>query len=581
MPKDDFYKDEPINRKQAVNDLLKKVPGVRRATDTLWDDYAPMEGCEPEQLQLFSLGDEATHSVQRKAFGITPKDKLTPAQREALRVDDSSLEELKGLRRQWKELHGKAKEEAFYKQAKLAERFEPEGLPAEPFEHYYPCYDDMTLAQLYSYFAFRAAFRRGERANVSTSYVFLLIYELLMLVGTDDAEEGWRLLCRAKDYYGDEMRAVRRYMEQWMKDFVVVNGLSEHIPEAFGKQLNEDRLVQQLMTIGKGTDEEMWQVFPLASSFNIHKSAFSKQHPDMAMHVAGKVMRALERKCMKMANVGYAELHLALRRDEYRYMYANAVAWKPPQREDRVFEVDSVRRYVLHRGTWKLEYFSPNTRRSRYETSLADILRDTDSHLRRATGFKPGTATRIEDPDFEQTVRGCIEEYVAEETARRKKEARDKVKIDFGKLGDIRNDAEAVKNALTVEDETTAGTSPLPCSHAESPTGPADIAPAPNTQAEPLAETPAQAAPHPQGVPADELPLAGDERLFLSLLLSHGDWKAFAKERRLMPSLLEESINNALFDRFADNVLEEGEEGLQVVEDYVDELNSMFFAANN
>ncbi|MDY5969635.1 MAG: TerB N-terminal domain-containing protein [Bacteroidales bacterium] len=565
MAKDDVYKDEPIDRKQAVEELLKRVSGVKRAADALWDDITPVEGIKPLQQSLFSLEEDSFFSTPWKS----PLGKISPAQAQALQVDDDALRELKELRQQWKSLRGQSKEETFYLQAKLAERFEPPGLPAEPFECYYPCYNDMSLAQLYSYFTFRAAFRRGERANVSTSLVFVLIYELLMLVGTCDAEESWRMLCRVKDYYSAERRAVRNYLSQWMKDFVVVNNLSEHIPEAFGEQLKEDEWVQNLLLIGKGTDEEMWRAFPLASSFNIYNTAFSKKHPDIAMRVAGKVMRALERQSMEETKVGFAERHLVLRRNECRYMYANAVAWKPPQKGERIFEVDSVRRYVLRRGTWMLEYYIPLVRKHSYKTSLADILHDTDCLLRRAMRFKPYTATRISEPEFETLVVKCIAEYAEEVKARRKKEALDKVKIDFSKLGCIRNDADVVRNALTVEGGTEDATAPWHANDEIKEDGAADPHTHHSPQA-PLADT-----------PLEDVQLTDDERQFLSLLLSHGNWKTLAKERRLMPSLLEENINNALYDRFGDNVLEEGDNGPQVVEDYAEALRALFFATNN
>ena len=62
-----------------------------------------------------------------------------------------------------------------------------------------------------------------------------------------------------------------------------------------------------------------------------------------------------------------------------------------------------------------------------------------------------------------------------------------------------------------------------------------------------------------------------NEQRYLTCLLT-GESTAWVKATGLMPSVLNDSINEKLFDEFADNVLEDGE----VVEDYREDLLSLF-----
>ena len=85
-------------------------------------------------------------------------------------------------------------------------------------------------------------------------------------------------------------------------------------------------------------------------------------------------------------------------------------------------------------------------------------------------------------------------------------------------------------------------------------------------------------APPPETGPAaaDEAALLPDaEYGFLGCLLDGGDWGTFARERSLLPSVLVDSINEKLFDRFGDTVIGYDAERPEVIEDYREELRGM------
>ena len=62
----------------------------------------------------------------------------------------------------------------------------------------------------------------------------------------------------------------------------------------------------------------------------------------------------------------------------------------------------------------------------------------------------------------------------------------------------------------------------------------------------------------------------------LLALLEGKPVEAELKENHLMPSIVADTINGALFDEIGDNVLEEDGDTLAVVEDYREEILQLF-----
>ena len=113
-----------------------------------------------------------------------------------------------------------------------------------------------------------------------------------------------------------------------------------------------------------------------------------------------------------------------------------------------------------------------------------------------------------------------------------------RIDIDLSKLAGIRAAADVTRDKLIVDEEP-------------------DI-PAPE--------------PVPEPETAADSPLTDSERSFLRALIEGGDWSAAAREAGSMPSLLADSINDKLFDSFADTVIDCSADVPEVIEDYADEL---------
>ena len=72
-------------------------------------------------------------------------------------------------------------------------------------------------------------------------------------------------------------------------------------------------------------------------------------------------------------------------------------------------------------------------------------------------------------------------------------------------------------------------------------------------------------------VPLDEV-----QTTVLQLLLEGKNTKELLKAHHLMPSIVTDAINEALFDEIGDNVLECEDDTISIIEDYREDITNLF-----
>ena len=204
------------------------------------------------------------------------------------------------------------------------------------------------------------------------------------------------------------------------------------------------------------------------------------------------------------------------------------------RREARIeYEVDPLCRYVCVNGRWSVCRVNRVEGRSK---KLGDVLRTLDSMLREALDYKspvqPGVSTKW-------ILKLISEEIAAWQQEKRAAEKRS-ITIDFSRLSAIRYDAGVTRDKLIVDEERDEEPEPRP---------------EPKAQAE------------------EDDGLNENERRFLRDLLT-GDSLSWLREKGLLCEVLSDSINEKLYDRFGDTVLESGDPPA-IVDDYRDELKEM------
>ena len=80
------------------------------------------------------------------------------------------------------------------------------------------------------------------------------------------------------------------------------------------------------------------------------------------------------------------------------------------------------------------------------------------------------------------------------------------------------------------------------------------------------------ATPTPPPAPSEPMRMPPTARKFLALVLSGADWRGYLRATHTPLGVMVEAVNTALYPVFQDTVLEEGEAGVKVVEDYREEL---------
>ena len=159
--------------------------------------------------------------------------------------------------------------------------------------------------------------------------------------------------------------------------------------------------------------------------------------------------------------------------------------------------------------------------------------------MRQKYGYKhllaPGETPKIILSIIEKEIDAYLDE--------KKQRAKPRIELDFSKLSGIRQAAAVTRDRLMTDSERE----------------PAEEAcPGPTVQ-----------EPSDHGTLLD-----GTERAFLTCLLQGGDWRKAAGN--VMPSLLADAINEKLFDRFGDTIIEFDGDAPILVGDYIEELKGIF-----
>ena len=198
--------------------------------------------------------------------------------------------------------------------------------------------------------------------------------------------------------------------------------------------------------------------------------------------------------------------------------------------------LDDCRRYVLRNGEWKetrVNSLTSDRNAFLYITHMTDLL------LRRM--FRTGGYLRKKQGEdlAEEIVSRALEEILEQET----EAARPKIEIDLSGLDKIREDAEVSRDSLLTEDEMQDE----------------------ETEAE---------DPGCSSTGLDKVQTA----VLKALLRETGEETSLLAENHLMPEILADQINEALFDDIGDSVVECENDRLSLVEDYIEDVEALLEA---
>lgn len=434
------------------------------------------------------------------------------------------------------------RKKSFYEQTLLMKDYEDD-VEIVPFSEYFPVYRSMDIPQLRSYFTFRKFVRRGEYPDVPLSYIFVYTYEILMQAGIKNPEIGLEILKNIKDAYALSQPKLARYLDLWMRDYIVYYGLTDRISEYFDQEKQEDDLASILGDYQSIGENLLFETASSISSYNIKKGALFKKYPDDVVCVAARTIKATVPIYEQRHGHKIEELCLGLKRQSPHPMFASAVFYRPDAPKEKSIDISPRRHYFCKGGLWSMDTFREKIFPKKKDL-LGLILHETDRRLRISLNAKFPMASKMSDEIVENAIQQEIDWYLREKA----QEARPKITVDFSKLSKIRSDAAFTRDALLSEEELE------------------EAEPSTDKQS---AERQDTAQDFPTATRKESM-FSDQEREFLKLLIKGGDWQNYLRNILLPLGVMTDKINEKTMEHMQDILIVDEGSGPAILSDYTD-----------
>lgn len=396
---------------------------------------------------------------------------------------------------------------------------------------YFPTYQSLTDKELRAYFSWRTQVRKGFFLNASLSFIFLYTYELINNIGVKAPMDGYAILSDLKYKYGLQYPRLDYYLERWLIDYVVYYDLDVNLLKDSSQAL-KDQCVSVLENIeSESQDKVLDAVKQLAPKWLKRSKFYAENFEDMDA-VIFRVLKKMTAHYAKGYKHSFVDQYFGLITSDHVQIFPAAVFANPLKRVNYRYKVDSQWLYKCQNGLWTVNRRAVSWRGIR---KLENLLKTIDSVMREASDYKHPIKNEISTKWIAKLIQDEVTGYFAEKTT----SAKNKLSIDFLKLDKIRLDAEETKVKLIVEEEE------------DTP---------------PLLNSISQSIPD-----NNNPPLSQAERRLLYALLYNEDLSWIKSEGHIL-SVLTDSINEKLYDIFADSVIDESN---KVLDDYADDLKEI------
>ena len=126
----------------------------------------------------------------------------------------------------------KEKYRKFFEEMGRYENYEGEKVPFVNFSSYHSTYFDMHKEQRAYYFYWRSEVRKGKTyLNTSLSYIFVYVYELLSGIGCSSPGDGYGKLMKVWTSYRNQFPKLDEYLSEWTYDFAQLYKIHYKFPK--------------------------------------------------------------------------------------------------------------------------------------------------------------------------------------------------------------------------------------------------------------------------------------------------------------------------------------------------------------
>ncbi len=471
------------------------------------------------------------------------------------------------------------KAELFVAQAKFMEDFKDELLFKGDFTCYYPTYEDMTIQQLRGYFTWRTAVREGYMQPAPTSFIFLHIYELLNGVGVASPQDAMQKLMNIYEAYAGE-QTVRKYLSQWLTDYAVYYGLEMPF------KTDADENYKLLAEYKNYSSSQIFNALAENSTYNIKKSKIYAKHPEITEQAVYNVYCDMSAHYMSLGQKDLISRFFKSTEKVPYKMFAGAVYLDSGIHPDCERRVNAQLWYTCVNNRWycKKIYSSKDGQKH-----MGELLRSVDNILRERLNLTPTLKNVTLGPARIKIIDNAVERAMLEHKRQKQVQAAKNITIDVSGLDIIRKNADEITKKLTVEqnepdfdsisgknisnDYMHTGSFDAPQQQIEAEVAEKDmrVSFAEEMEEQTLVK---EEESHENRVLDQNQVLDQNEIEYLRRVINGGDHAGLAKQLKIMPQVIIESINQKLYDVFADTVLEG--DSPQAVEDYLEQLKGMF-----
>lgn len=446
----------------------------------------------------------------------------------------------------------------FYEQARLLAGYEDDFEFTGTFSHYYPSYEDMSNEQLRGYFAWRAKARQGNVEQGSLSFAYVYLYELVNLVGVASAREGYDAMLAFGSAYRRFDARFGKHLDAWIDDFVIYYGLDASLlrTRSFAKR---DAAFDVLLHHEAHAEGELFNALVTLGDYAIADSPFFIEHEAELRQLVVHAYRAAAQHHAKLKTTLPAKLAGRLKNDRL-WLFERAVFANPLTIDTATYQISAHDTVYCRNGAWF---------RTRYENLerplpwVTQLLETCECALRDVYAY-PNTLERKLTTKYLLKAIETRANELAEETRLREERA---VHIDFSQLDHIRAAAEVTCEKLIVDEENQ----PLPLKR-EEPSHSRDSSIVSCADGV-CVRTPDDADASGDGAVAPSL--SPKEIELVACLLAGGSIREFERAHACMASVLVDSINDKLYDEFADICIDTCTGEPIIIEDYVPELRDL------
>lgn len=444
----------------------------------------------------------------------------------------------------------------FYEQALFMKDFEDDYPEQVQFSSYFPYYQMLGYKQLRTYFTWRTKVRKGIVGNISLSYAFLYIYELINNIDEEYPKDNFDKLLSFWRIFRNYDSSIDKYVLRWIKDYYIYYDL----PKTFKEFAEEYGLAGYYPELK--ADADNFDLFCSISKYDIRRSGFftaetSKLITECFNNVLNKIRQDFE-----AAGMNFDDVFFRPKRTINWNPFKDALFYHHIYQPDRKVIISEDEIYICSNNQWT---YSTSITTEKGKQFIGYVMKQMESILRKLTKYKfkitanidmihPDTISKLQSSGLyiDEIVQYAVTEFYNEAT-------KIVVTVDRTSLARIRQEALKTQESLIVEEQSETSDYISAQSPQSDQTIFSDI---PKEEPSPISDV----WENLKGA------LTEIELNALSVILQGCSIKKFADDHSIMLEVLADGINEKAMDYIGDNVLDDE---LAIYGDYEKQVKGM------